>query len=68
MVMTTFLLVPSDNSAVSDLRPWSVEQLIAAVKSGRRDPFGELCEDSAGGPSASGTGVAKRKDFQSHAE
>jgi RNA polymerase sigma-70 factor, ECF subfamily len=31
-------------SAQSDLRAWSEEQLIAAAKSGRRAPFGELCE------------------------
>jgi hypothetical protein len=68
VVMTTFLLAQSDTSAVSDLRAWSVEQQIAAVKSGRRGPFGELCEDSAGGPSASGTSLAKRKDCQAHAE
>src|SRR5882672_618744 len=42
--MTTFFSVESDTSAVSDLRVWSEEQLIAAAKSGRRAPFGELCE------------------------
>jgi RNA polymerase sigma-70 factor (ECF subfamily) len=31
-------------AAVSDLRAWSEEQLIAAAKTGRRGPFGELCE------------------------
>jgi RNA polymerase sigma-70 factor, ECF subfamily len=34
----------SDAAAVSDLRAWSEKQLIAAAKSGRRAPFGELCE------------------------
>src|SRR5882762_4167287 len=42
--MTTFFSVQSDTSAVSDLRAWSEEQLIAAAKTGRRAPFGELCE------------------------
>jgi RNA polymerase sigma-70 factor (ECF subfamily) len=42
--MTTFFSVQSDASAVSDLRAWSEEQLIAAAKTGRRAPFGELCE------------------------
>jgi len=44
VVMTTFFSVQNDTSAVSDLRAWSEEQLIAAAKSGRRAPFGELCE------------------------
>jgi RNA polymerase sigma-70 factor (ECF subfamily) len=44
VVMTTFFSVQSDTSAVSDLRAWSEEQLIAAVKTGRRAPFGERCE------------------------
>ena len=44
MEMTTFFLVQSDTSAVSDLRAWSEEQLIAAAKTGKRAPFGELCE------------------------
>jgi len=44
VVMTTFFSVQSDTSVVSDLRAWSEEQLIAAAKSGRRAPFGELCE------------------------
>ena len=44
MVMTTFFSVQSDTSAVSDVRAWSEEQLIAAAKIGRRAPFGELCE------------------------
>src|SRR5258707_15541327 len=42
--MTTFFSVQSDTSAVSDHRAWSEEQLIAADKTGRRSPFGELCE------------------------
>jgi RNA polymerase sigma-70 factor (ECF subfamily) len=42
--MTTFFSVQSDASAVSDLRAWSEEQLVAAAKTGRRAPFGELCE------------------------
>ena len=44
MVMTTFFSVQRGTSAVSDLRAWSEEQLIAAAKTGRRAPFGELCE------------------------
>jgi len=44
VVMTTFFSVQSDTSAVSDLRAWSEEQLIAAAKTGRPAPFGELCE------------------------
>src|SRR5580692_12237783 len=42
--MTTFFSVQSYTSAVSDLRGWSEQQLIAAAKTGRRAPFGELCE------------------------
>src|ERR1700676_1688027 len=42
--MSTFFSAQSDTSAASDLRAWSEEQLIAAAKSGRRAPFGELCE------------------------
>jgi RNA polymerase sigma-70 factor (ECF subfamily) len=42
--MSTFVLVQNDAAAVSDLRAWSENQLIAAAKSGRRAPFGELCE------------------------
>jgi len=42
--MSTFFSEQSDASAVNDLRAWSEEQLIAAAKSGRRAPFGELCE------------------------
>jgi len=44
VVMTTFFSVQSDTSTVSDLRTWGEERLIAAAKSGRRAPFGELCE------------------------
>jgi RNA polymerase sigma factor (sigma-70 family) len=44
VVMTTFLSVKSDTPAMSDLRAWSEEQLIAAAKTGKRAPFGELCE------------------------
>src|SRR5215469_11742650 len=42
--MTTFLSVKSDTPAMSDLRTWSEEQLIAAAKTGKGAPFGELCE------------------------
>jgi RNA polymerase sigma-70 factor, ECF subfamily len=42
--MTTFFSVRSNASALGDLRAWSEAQLIAAAKSGRRAPFGELCE------------------------
>ena len=42
--MSTFFPAQSNAAAVSDLRAWSEEQLIAAAKSGRRAPFGELCE------------------------
>src|SRR5882762_435502 len=42
--MSTLFLEQSDASAVNDLREWSENQLIAAAKSGRRAPFGELCE------------------------
>ena len=34
----------TDTAAVSDLRTWSEKQLIAAAKTGRGAPFGELCE------------------------
>jgi RNA polymerase sigma-70 factor (ECF subfamily) len=44
VLMSTFCSVQSDVAAVSDLRAWSEEQLIAAAKTGRRAPFGELCE------------------------
>ena len=44
MMSTTFFYAQSDTSAVSDLRAWNEERLIAAAKSGRRAPFGELCE------------------------
>jgi RNA polymerase sigma-70 factor (ECF subfamily) len=43
-VMSTFFSGHSADAAVSDLRTWSEKQLIAAAKSGRRAPFGELCE------------------------
>jgi RNA polymerase sigma-70 factor, ECF subfamily len=43
-VTSTFFSAQSDAAAVSDLRAWSENQLIAAAKSGRRAPFGELCE------------------------
>jgi len=43
-VMSTFFSAQSDAAAVSDLRAWSEKQLIAAAKSGRRAPFGELYE------------------------
>ena len=42
--MSTFLSPQSAAPAVSDLRTWSEDQLIAATKSGRRAPSGELCE------------------------
>jgi RNA polymerase sigma-70 factor (ECF subfamily) len=41
---TTFFSAQSDTSTASDLREWNEERLIAAAKSGRRAPFGELCE------------------------
>ena len=43
-MMSTFSSAWCDAAAVSDLRAWSEEQLIAAAKTGRRAPFGELCE------------------------
>jgi RNA polymerase sigma-70 factor, ECF subfamily len=43
-VMSTFFSPQSAAAAVSDLRAWNEEQLIAVAKSGRRAPFGELCE------------------------
>jgi RNA polymerase sigma factor (sigma-70 family) len=43
-VTSTFFSTQSDAAAVSDLRAWSEEQLIAAAKTGRRAPFGELYE------------------------
>jgi RNA polymerase sigma-70 factor (ECF subfamily) len=43
-VTSTFFSAQSDAAAVSDLRAWSEEQLIAAAKTGRQAPFGELCE------------------------
>jgi RNA polymerase sigma factor (sigma-70 family) len=44
VVMSTLFSEQSDASAFNDLRAWSEEQLIAAAKTGRRAPFGELCE------------------------
>ena len=44
LVPSTFFSAQSDAAAVSDLRALSEKQLIAAAKSGRRAPFGELCE------------------------
>ncbi|MEY2607947.1 MAG: polymerase sigma-70 factor, subfamily, partial [Verrucomicrobiota bacterium] len=41
---STFFSLQSDAAAISDLRAWSEEHLIAAAKTGRRAPFGELCE------------------------
>jgi RNA polymerase sigma factor (sigma-70 family) len=43
-VTSTFFSAQSDAAAVNDLRAWSEMQLIAAAKTGRRAPFGELCE------------------------
>jgi DNA-directed RNA polymerase specialized sigma24 family protein len=43
-VTSTFFSGQRDAAAISDLRAWSEKQLIAAAKSGRRAPFGELCE------------------------
>jgi RNA polymerase sigma factor (sigma-70 family) len=43
-VTSTFFSAQSDAATVSDLRTWSEKQLIAAAKSGRRAPFGELFE------------------------
>jgi RNA polymerase sigma factor (sigma-70 family) len=43
-VISTFCSAQSDAAAVSDLRAWREKQLIADAKSGRRAPFGELCE------------------------
>src|SRR5467141_5124401 len=42
--MSTLFPEQSDASGFNDLRAWSEKQLIAAAKSGRRTPFGELCE------------------------
>lgn len=44
MVVAPFLSADDHPSEVSDLRAWSEQQLIAAAKTGRRAPFGELCE------------------------
>src|ERR1700676_2773673 len=42
--MSTLFSEQGDASAVNDLRVWNEKQLIAAAKSGRRAPFGELCD------------------------
>jgi RNA polymerase sigma-70 factor (ECF subfamily) len=42
--MSTIFSAQTDAAAVGDLRAWSEKQLIAAAKSGRRAPFGELYE------------------------
>src|ERR1700751_5973360 len=42
--MSPFLPPQSAAPTVSDLRDWSEDKVIAAAKSGRRAPFGELCE------------------------
>ncbi|HET6176071.1 MAG TPA: sigma-70 family RNA polymerase sigma factor [Candidatus Sulfotelmatobacter sp.] len=42
--MTTLISAQSNAAAVSVLREWSDEQLVAAAKSGRTASFGELCE------------------------
>jgi len=42
--MSSFFSAQCAPAAVSDLRAWNEKQLIAAAKSGRRAPFGELCE------------------------
>jgi RNA polymerase sigma-70 factor (ECF subfamily) len=44
VVISALFSAQSADAAVSDLRAWSEKQLIAAAKSGRRAPFGELCE------------------------
>jgi RNA polymerase sigma-70 factor (ECF subfamily) len=43
-MVNTSLSAHDDTSEVCDLREWSEQELIAAAKSGRRAPFGELCE------------------------
>lgn len=43
MAVSALLAVHDDSSDVRDLRAWSEEELIAAAKTGRRAPFGELC-------------------------
>ena len=40
----TYLSSQSDAAAVSDLRAWSEQQLIASAKGGESASFGELCE------------------------
>jgi hypothetical protein len=56
VVVSTFLSAHDDTSEVSDLRGWSEEQLIAAAKTGRTDPFGEFCEPMAKRSSVSSIG------------
>ena len=46
-MMSTFVSEQSDVAAVSDLRAWSDDQLIAAAKAGIRATLGELCERHA---------------------
>ena len=46
-MMSTFVSEKGDVAAVSDLREWSEEQLIAAAKAGIHATFGELCERHA---------------------
>jgi len=41
---STFFSAQTDAPAVGDFRAWSEMQLIAAAKTGRQAPFGELCE------------------------
>jgi RNA polymerase sigma-70 factor (ECF subfamily) len=42
--MSTFFPTQSAAAAAGDLQAWSEEQLVAAAKTGRRAPFGKLCE------------------------
>ena len=46
-MMSTFVSEQRDVAAVSDLREWSEEQLIAAAKAGIHATFGELCKRHA---------------------
>jgi len=41
---STLFSAQTDAPAVGDFRAWSEMQLIAAAKTGRQAPFGELCE------------------------
>src|ERR1700676_2819323 len=43
-MMSTFFSAQTDAPAVGDFRAWSEMQVIAAAKTGRQAPFGELCE------------------------